>query len=176
MAKALFIKTSDIIKKTSMSGSVDSNKFLQFIELAQEIDLQPLLGTDLYNKISQDIIDEQTNENGDLFLVGDYKILVDDYIKPLLIQLGMVKYLPFAAYAIGNGGIYKHLPSDSDIVPKEEVDYIIQQHRDFASHYSERLVEHLCYHARTKYPEYYTNNEDDIHPEDNTIYTTWNIN
>jgi len=151
-----------------MSGSVDSNKFLQFVELAQEIDLQPLLGTDLYDKIGSDIVGG--------VLTGDYKILVDEYIKPLLIQLGMVKYLPFAAYAIGNGGIYKHLPSDSDIVPKEEIDYLIQQHRDFASHYSDRLVEHLCYHARTKYPEYYTNNEDDIHPEDNTIYTTWNIN
>ena len=168
MATALFIKTTDIIKKTSMSGSVDSNKFLQFVELAQEIDLQPLLGTDLYDKISNDIVGG--------VLTGDYKVLVDEYIKPLLIQLGMVKYLPFAAYAIGNGGIYKHLPSDSDIVPKEEVDYLIQQHRDFASHYSDRLVEHLCYHARTKYPEYYTNNEDDIHPEDNTIYTSWNIN
>jgi hypothetical protein len=168
MATALFIKTTDIIKKTSMSGSVDSNKFLQFVELAQEIDLQPLLGTDLYDKIGNDIVGG--------VLTGDYKILVDEYIKPLLIQLGMVKYLPFAAYAIGNGGIYKHLPSDSDIVPKEEIDYLIQQHRDFASHYSDRLVEHLCYHARTKYPEYYTNNEDDIHPEDNTIYTTWNIN
>lgn len=168
MATALFIKTTDIIKKTSMSGSVDSNKFLQFVELAQEIDLQPLLGTDLYDKISNDIVGG--------VLTGDYKTLVDEYIKPLLIQLGMVKYLPFAAYAIGNGGIYKHLPSDSDIVPKEEIDYLIQQHRDFASHYSDRLVEHLCYHARTKYPEYYTNNEDDIHPEDNTIYTTWNIN
>ena len=168
MATALFIKTTDIIKKTSMSGSVDSNKFLQFVELAQEIDLQPLLGTDLYDKISNDIVGG--------VLDGDYKILVDEYIKPLLIQLGMVKYLPFAAYAIGNGGIYKHLPSDSDIVPKEEIDYLIQQHRDFANHYSERLVEHLCYNARTKYPEYYTNNEDDIHPEDNTIYTSWNIN
>ena len=168
MATALFIKTTDIIKKTSMSGSVDSNKFLQFVELAQEIDLQPLLGTDLYDKIGNDIVAST--------LDGDYKELVDEYIKPLLIQLGMVKYLPFAAYAIGNGGIYKHLPSESDIVPKEEVDYIIQQHRDFASHYSERLVDHLGYHARTKYPEYYTNNEDDIHPEDNTIYTTWNIN
>ena len=167
MATALFIKTADIVKKTAMSGTVDSNKFLQFVELAQEIHVQGLLGTDLYDKISEDIVNN--------VLTGDYKVLVDDYINPLLIQFGMAEYLPFAAYSIANGGVFKHLPSDSEVAQKDEIDFLIQKHRDFASHYADRLVDYLCYNAREKFPEYYTNTEDDIRPDNQTTYTSWNL-
>jgi len=52
MAKALFIKRSDLVKNTSLNSNVDTDKFIQFIDLAQEIHIQNYLGTDLYNKIS----------------------------------------------------------------------------------------------------------------------------
>ena len=57
MAKALFIKRDDITKNTSLSGSVDSNKFLQFVQIAQEIHVQNLIGTSLYEKIETLILD-----------------------------------------------------------------------------------------------------------------------
>ena len=56
MAKALFIKRSDLVKNTSLNSNVDTDKFIQFIDLAQEIHIQNYLGTDLYNKISADIL------------------------------------------------------------------------------------------------------------------------
>ena len=50
MAKALFIKKADLVKNTAISGNVDTDKFIQFIRLAQEIHVQNYLGTDLYDK------------------------------------------------------------------------------------------------------------------------------
>lgn len=167
MATALFIRTSDIVKHTALSGSVDSNKFLQFVQLAQEIHVQNLLGSDLYDKISADIIANS--------LTGDYKILTDSYLKPLLIHFGMVEYLPFSAYSIANGGVFKHSPQSSDVASKEEIDSLIQKHRDYASYYSSRLVDYLCSYASSKFPEYYTNSDDDIYPDSNVNQVSWNL-
>ena len=55
MATALFIKRSDLVKNTIMSGSVDTDKFIQYIKIAQQIHIRNYLGTDLYNKISADV-------------------------------------------------------------------------------------------------------------------------
>jgi len=168
MAKALFIKTSDIVKKTSLSGSVDSNKFLQYVEVAQEIHVQNLLGTDLYDKISSDIVGGT--------LSGDYKDLVDDYIKPILINYGMVEYLGFAQYEISNAGIYKHRIETSETASKEEVDYLVGKHKNYADYYSDRLIEYLCMNGtRDKFPEYYTNSGNDIKPDKQVTYTPWNL-
>ena len=54
--KVLFIKRDDIVRNSVLSGNVDSDKFLQFIEIAQEIHIQNYLGTKLYDKLRTDII------------------------------------------------------------------------------------------------------------------------
>lgn len=171
MAKALFIKRDDITKKTSLSGNLDSNKFLQYVEIAQEIHIQNLIGTDLYEKIESLIID------GDGVIPdGSYKDLVDNYIKPLLIQFGMTEYLSFAAYSISNAGVYKHSIETSETAPKEEIDFLISKHKGYADYYSNRLIEYLCTSGtRARFPEYYTNTEDDISPDKQVTYTPWNL-
>ena len=71
MATALFIKRSDLVKNTALNGNVDTDKFIQFIKIAQEVHVRNYLGTDLYDKISADIIADT--------LTGDYLSLVNDY-------------------------------------------------------------------------------------------------
>ena len=100
MATALFIKREDLVRSTALGGNVDTDKFIQWIKVAQEIHIQNYLGTDLYNKISSDIIAST--------LSGNYLTLVNTYIQPMLIHFAMMEYLPFAAYTIANGGVFKH--------------------------------------------------------------------
>ena len=47
MATALFIKRADIVKNTIINGNVDTDKFIQFIKIAQEMHIQNYLGTEL---------------------------------------------------------------------------------------------------------------------------------
>jgi len=56
MATALFIKRADLVKNTALNANVDTDKFIQFIKIAQEIHVRNYMGTDLYDKISADII------------------------------------------------------------------------------------------------------------------------
>ena len=56
MATALFISRTDLVKNSILDGNVDTDKFIQWIKIAQEIHIKNYLGTYLYNKISADII------------------------------------------------------------------------------------------------------------------------
>ena len=49
--KALFITTDDLRRKSIIGGNVDADKFIQFIEVSQDIHIQNYLGTKLYDKI-----------------------------------------------------------------------------------------------------------------------------
>jgi len=165
MATGLFITRADIVKRTSLGGNVDQDKYIQYVLIAQEVHLQNYLGTDLYEKIQTDI------ESGSL--AGDYLTLVNDWIKPCLLHWAMVEYLPFAAYTIGNKGIFKHSSETGQNIEKEEVDFLIEKERDIAQYYTDRLLNHLSFEASSKYPEYYTNNNEDVHPDRDANFSGW---
>ncbi len=165
MPSALFIKRSDLVNNTALSGNVDTDKFIQFIKIAQDIHIQNYLGTDLYNKISADIIADE--------LSGDYLTLVNDYIQPMLIHFAMTEYLPFAAYTIANGGVYKKGAENSSNVSKEEVDSLISKERDYAEYYTQRFIDYMSFNAQSKFPEYYSNNNEEIYPDKNALFNGW---
>jgi hypothetical protein len=52
MAKALWIKREDLVRNTALGGNIDTDKFIQFISIAQDIHIQNYTGTKLYDKIS----------------------------------------------------------------------------------------------------------------------------
>ena len=51
MATTLFVTLNDIKSNTIVSGSVDPDKIVQFVKIAQEIHIQNYLGTKLYNRL-----------------------------------------------------------------------------------------------------------------------------
>jgi len=165
MAQALFINRKDLVKFTAMNGNVDTDSFIQYVKIAQDIHVQNYIGTDLYNKIQTDIIDSS--------LEGDYLSLVTDYIKPMLIHWAMVEYLPFAAYTVSNKGVYKHSSENSENVSKDEVDFLIEKERNTAQYYTERFISYMTFNASTKFPEYYTNSNEDIYPDKDANFEGW---
>ena len=165
MATALFIKREDLVKNTALSGSVDTDKFIQFIKLAQEIHVRNYLGSDLYEKISADIIADT--------LTGNYLSLVNDYIQDMLIHYAMSEYLPFAAYTISNGGIHKHSSESSQIASKSEIDILIAKERNYAEYYTNRFLDYMSFNASSKFPEYYSNNNEEIYPDKDTNSIGW---
>ena len=52
MATKLFINRTDMIRNSVMDANINSDKFIQFLKIAQEITIQSYLGTDLYDKIT----------------------------------------------------------------------------------------------------------------------------
>ena len=166
MATALLITRDDLVRFTAVNGNVDTDKFIQFIKIAQDIHIQNYLGTKLLQKIQADIIAGT--------LAGNYELLTETYVKPMLIHWAMVEYLPHAAYTIGNGGAYKHTAENSIAMEKDEVDFLTNKHRDIAEHYTRRFIDFMSFNQNT-YPEYYTNNNDDIHPDKDAVFNGWQL-
>jgi hypothetical protein len=165
MATILFITPNDLKQNTILNGNVDTDLFIQFIKIAQQMHVQNYLGTKLYNKITQDIIDGN--------LSGDYLDLVKDYVQPMLIHYAMVDYLPFANYQIRNGGVFKHRTENSESTTKEELDILVQKHRTFGDFYSKRFVDYMSINASAMFPEYWTNSDSDMYPDQKPNPVGW---
>jgi len=162
--KALWIKREDLVRNTVLNGNVDTDKFIQFIAIAQDIHLQNYTGTKLYDKISNDIIAGT--------LANPYLSLVNDYLQPMLIHWAMVEYLPFAAYTIANGGVYKHTSENSTSVEKNEVDFLVEKERNIAQYYTDRFITYMSYN-QAQFPEYYLNNNADVFPDTDANFSSW---
>ena len=160
MAKALFITTKDIKRYSVLSGNVDPDKFIYMVEIAQDTEVQNYLGTKLLEKIQDLIIAGTINDPAN----AAYKTLLETYVKPMTIYWALVCYMPFAAYTVANGGVYKHTSESSVTVDKDEVDYLVEKYRDIAQFYTNNFIDFMVYNQNT-YPEYNANTQDDTYPD-----------
>jgi|TARA_R110000823_G_scaffold279960_1_gene398204 hypothetical protein len=168
MATVLFINRTDLVRNSILDGSVDTDKFIQFIKISQQINIQNYLGSKLYDKYSLIV------ENGDINNApfADYKELLNEYIQPMLIWFAQVDYIPFAAYSIKNGGVFKGTSENAETVNKTEVDYLVEKARTYADWYARRFVDHMTFN-QSKFPEYTTNTNDDIYPSYDATFNGW---
>lgn len=160
MAKALFITTKDIKRYSVLSGNVDPDKFIYMVEIAQDTEVQNYLGTKLLEKLQSLIIAGTINDPAN----AAYKTLLETYVKPMTIYWALVCYMPFAAYTVANGGVYKHTSESSVTVDKEEVDYLVEKYRDIAQFYTNNFTDFMIYN-QASYPEYNANTQDDTYPD-----------
>jgi hypothetical protein len=162
--KALFITLKELKRKSIFDGNLDADKIIQFIEVAQDTEIQTYLGTKLYDKLQTDIIADS--------LTGNYKTLVDDYIKPMLIWYTQAAYIPYAAYQISNGGIYKHNSENATSVDQSEINSLASHATETAEFYTQRFMDYMDYNSNL-YPEYIANQNDGMYPERDVNFTGW---
>lgn len=158
--KALFVTVKDIKQKSIISGNVDPDKIVQFVEVAQDTHIQNYLGGKLYKKLQQLIIDNELNDAGN----SDYKTLLETYVKPMLVWFTQADYMPFAAFQIGNGGVYKHRSENSDTVSMDELNMLISRATETAEFYTRRFMDYMD-HNSTLYPEYTSTANEDMNPD-----------
>ena len=166
MATTLFINRTDLIRNSILSGSVDTDRFIQFIKIAQEIDVQQIMGTKMYDGLTTAIpnIDQPANAR--------WKTVLNDYIVPMLIWYAQSNYMPFAAYQIKNGGVFKHTSENAQSVDKNEIDFLVEKARTNAEWYSRRFIDFMSFN-QTTYPEYTSNINDDIYPSNDATFNGW---
>lgn len=160
MSKALFITTTDLKKRSIISGNLDPDKIVQFIEVAQDTHIQNYLGGKLYKKMQTLITGGTLNDA----INADYKTLLDTYIKPMLIWFAQADYIPFAAFQIGNGGVYKHRSENSDTVSMEEINMLTSKAQETAEFYSRRFMDYMDHYSYL-YPEYLESSNEDMMPD-----------
>jgi len=145
MTTVQLISEAKIREFTDMNNNVDSKLISNAIREAQDIDLQRLLGTLLYNKILSDV---QSNT-----LTGAYKTLVDDWIQNFLLYATYYNTLEFIYMRPRNNGLLTPTGGENS----ESVDRAmynvkrqsVQNKREF---YAEKLTDYLI-ENQNSYPE-----------------------
>ena len=166
--KALFITLQDLKRKSIINGNVDGDKLIQFVEVAQDTHIQNYLGGLLYEKLQDLII------SGDIDLVGNakYKSLLDTYIKPMLVWYTQAAYLPFAAFQISNGGVFKHRSENSDVATSEDIKDMTNRVNQTADFYTRRFQDFMGYNSHD-YPEYNQSTNGDMYPDQSYGFSSW---
>lgn len=143
MAELLFITPQEMTSSTILSGNTDTDKYLFCILNTQLTTIEPLLGTNLYDKIKTDI------ENNTL--TGLYSELYVDFIKPITKNEALAQYIEIASYMVDNGGIYKHTGENLEVVDKQEVQFLAGKYKALAQMYVMRFNKWINKNPLTEY-------------------------
>lgn len=158
--KALFVTIKDIKQKSIIGGTVDPDKIVQFVEVAQDTHIQNYLGGKLYNKMQELIINNTIDDSAN----ANYKLLLETYIKPMLIWFTQADYMPFSAFQISNGGVYKHTSENSVSATMEEINMLTRSALETAEFYTRRFMDYMDFNSEL-YPEYTSTANEDMHPD-----------
>jgi hypothetical protein len=155
MKDILLISEKTLKSQSYINDNVDSCYIVPSIRSAQDIGLQPLIGTNLYVALQDKI---QSNS-----IEGDYKILMDEYITPYLVNRVMMEIQLPLAYKMRNSGVVQsnnEYETNTYLKDAKQMSVYYEQKSDF---YGLRLTSYLN-HNSSKFPEYTTGDCSDIKP------------
>jgi len=136
MTTTFLISEAKIRSFTSLNDAVDSALIKNCIRTAQDVWLQNIIGTVLYNKLISDV-DAGT-------LTGNYKGLVDDYIQDFLLYAAYYETLEEIYLRPRNNGLLRpNGGENSDPVERDLYDMKRQSLRNKMDYYSQRLTEYI---------------------------------
>ncbi len=56
--EVLFVTKEDVVRYTDLNGNTDVDRFLSKVKIAQDLDVQVLLGTRLFERLKNDILND----------------------------------------------------------------------------------------------------------------------
>ena len=131
----LLISESYIKSITNISDNIANDYLLPSIKLAQDVDLESTIGTQLLEKIQELIYNNDiSNENNSM-----YKLLLDKYIQPYLAYCAIKHLAPTVAYKLANQGVLRTDDEKSYNITSNEVDKVADYYSHLANTYKKRL-------------------------------------
>lgn len=144
MATVLFIGEEYIRENTVFNLNVDVKDIEQSAYVAQDMHIQPILGTTFYREL-EIAYSAQT-------LTPDEEVLME-YIKPALAYQAAQMTLPFLAYNVKNKGPVTQFGENASNVDASTFHFLRKEIQNRAEFYTQRLVAYLCQNANL-YPSY----------------------
>ena len=134
---------------TNINKNVDMDVLKAEVQVAQDIDLQTILGSKFYNHLLS-----QVTSTGNTFN-SDELTLVNDYIQPYLIQTAYFNAIPHLMYRTLNRGIQEGNNEFGAPVEIETMKYLRSLQKQRADFYSQRLIDYLLTgRGQNKFPDY----------------------
>jgi len=161
---ALIIDDVYLKQYTPLGKSVDIDEIYPFVEEAQDVYIQDVLGTPLYNDIIYKLYAGITYSAVEMTLV--------DICSKALAYWTMYMALPHLAIKIRNLGVARPVAENAQISSMEELKYIREEMKNLGEFWNTRVVNFLC--ATSNQFPLYDAATDDMYPSvrqyDSDIY------
>ena len=163
----LYISSTRLKKDSAIGGSVSDDLVMPYILLAQDMNILPILGTDLDNKLKSEI------QAGTL--AGAYKTLVETYIQPALVQFAFVSLVPYLRLRFVNNAVVVMGATDqSSSATYEDLKPVMDTATDAAEFYRQRCIDYLRNNS-SSFTEYTSNTGADLDPTTRNYYAGINL-
>ena len=158
----LYISSTRLKKDTALGGSVDDNLIMPYILLAQDMNILPILGTDLDAKLKTEI------QAGTL--ANPYKTLVETYIQPALVQFAFSTLAPYLRLRFSNNSVVvMGATEQSSSATYDDIKPLMDTATDAAEFYRQRMIDYLRNNS-SSFPEYTSNSGADLNPTTNNYF------
>ena len=159
----LYISATRLKKDTAIGGSVDDNIIMPYILLAQDMNILPVIGTDLDTKLKSDI------QAGTL--TGAYQTLVEDYIQVALVQFSFTQLVPYLRLRfVNNAVVVMGATEQSSSATYEDLKPLMDTAENAGEFYRQRLIDYLRNNT-SSFPEYSSNTGADLDPTANNYFS-----
>ena len=158
----LYISATRLKKDTALGGSVDDNLIMPYILLAQDMQILPILGTDLDTKLKTEIQADT--------LANQYKTLVETYIQPALVQFAFSTLAPYLRLRFSNNSVVvMGATEQSSSATYDDIKPLMDTATDAAEFYRQRAIDYLRDNT-SSFPEYSSNTGADLDPTTRNYY------
>ena len=144
----LLISESLVKSETTLDLNVAGNYLQQAIKAAQDLDVEPVIGTSLLNKFKELIADNdiRLDEN------YEYEYLLNEYIHPFLCYSVLEEICIPISYKIANAGVSRVDDEKLSSSQRQDVVLLKDYYCKKADEYKRRLQKYLCCH-KAEFPE-----------------------
>ena len=131
------------------------------------MNILPVLGTDLYEKLKSDV------QGGSL--TGAYKTLVETYIQPALVQFAFSTLAPYLRLRFSNNSVVvMGATEQSSSATYDDIKPLMDTATDAAEFYRQRLIDYIR-NNQSSFPEFSTNSGADLDPTTNNYFAGINL-
>ena len=145
MNKTLFISEQFLKDISTVNLNVDSKVIMNSILYAQEMNILPVCGSNLYNEL----ITQVTNNS----LTEANSNLIENYIKLCLVQFTLFELVDYLVYRFEPKGVLKLKSDNAEVISRAEILDLKEKFRDKGEWYATRLSKYLCANS-SLYPAY----------------------
>lgn len=150
MIKARFVDVQYVTENTIIDQNVDANLINKMIDLAQDLNIQQILGYNLYRTIMNKVSDGSiTNANN-----SAYYTLLTDFIQSATCKWIVYHILPFLQYHLTNKSVSTKSSTFSQPTGLTELAYLRDEAKSISEFYDSRIREYIVNNPGL-FPEYW---------------------
>jgi len=141
------LSTKELKQYSVINENVDDSLLHNAILEAQQIELQQILGSCLYERIIGLVSDDEIQNE------PDYKKLLDDYCRKIIVYAATQRAVIYLHYKMMNKGVTAQNSDNSNPIDLNELQFLMDHIKNDLEFFSKRLQDYLKQNEDL-YPEY----------------------